>query len=36
MKKYQRRIDVTNSGIKYQGYTKDGFYFNIKINLIRS
>ena len=27
MKKYQRRIDVTNSGIKYQGYTKDGFYF---------
>jgi len=27
MKKYQRRTDVTNSGIKYQGYTKDGFYF---------
>ena len=36
MKKYQIRIDVTNSGIKYRSYTKDDFYFNIKINLIRS
>jgi len=28
MKKlYQRRTDETDSGIKYKGYTKDGFYF---------
>ena len=27
MKRFQRRIDKTETGIQYHGYTKDGFYF---------
>ena len=27
MKRFQRRIDKTETGIQYHGYTKDSFYF---------